>query len=100
MTHLASEIRMDALNVLEWLLEVAQEDVVSCPGGWVKTLKSFVAMVGWATPIGSSKWTSASKASFGNANNDFPRQLLVFSKFLKAGLVEEDIVVKVRVMIV
>lgn len=90
MTHLAAEIRTDALAVLEWLLEVAQEDVVTCPGGWAKTLKSFMSMMGWATSSGSTKWTSASKASFGKAGKAFPRQLLVLSQFLKAGLVESE----------
>jgi pre-rRNA-processing protein IPI1 len=40
MTHLAAEIRNDALATLEWLLESADEAVVACPGGWVKTLKA------------------------------------------------------------
>ncbi|TVY83142.1 Pre-rRNA-processing protein ipi1 [Lachnellula suecica] len=90
MTHLAAEIRVDALAVLEWLLEVAKEDIVTCPGGWVKTLKSFMSMMGWAVTSGSSKWTSASKASFGKAGKSFPRQMLVLSQFLKAGLVESE----------
>lgn len=97
MTHLAAEIRMDSLAVLEWLLEIAGDDVVSCPGGWVKTLKSFMSMLGWATSIGSSKWTtsSASKASFGKAGkagNPFPRQMAVLSQFVRAGLVEVEAV--------
>ncbi|TAQ88685.1 hypothetical protein B7494_g2963 [Chlorociboria aeruginascens] len=90
MTHLAAEIRVDALDVLEWLLEVAQEDVVACPGGWVKTLKGFMSMMGWATSSGSTKWTTASKASFGKTGKAFPRQLLVLSQFLKAGLVKSE----------
>jgi pre-rRNA-processing protein IPI1 len=97
MTHLAAEIRVDALAVLEWLLEVAKEDVVSCPGGWVKTLKSFMSMMGWASSSGSSKWSSASKASFGKAGKAFPRQLLVLSQFLKAGLVESEDVREVKI---
>jgi len=97
MTHLAAEIRVDALAVLEWLLEVAQEDVVSCPGGWVKTLKSFMSMMGWASSSGSSKWSSASKASFGKAGKTFPRQLLVLAQFLKAGLVDSEDIREVKI---
>ncbi|KAE9379995.1 hypothetical protein N431DRAFT_325150 [Stipitochalara longipes BDJ] len=96
MTHLAAEIRVDALAILEWLLEVAKEDVVSCPGGWVKTMKSFMSMMGWASSSGSSKWTSASKASFGKAGKAFPRQLLILAQFLKAGLVESEEVREVK----
>jgi pre-rRNA-processing protein IPI1 len=90
MTHLAAEIRTDALAVLEWLLEVAQEDVVTCPGGWVKTLNCFMSMMGWAVSSGSTKWTSASKASFGKVGKTFPRQLLVLAQFLRAGLVGSE----------
>jgi pre-rRNA-processing protein IPI1 len=90
MTHLAMEIRTNALTVLEWLLEVAGDDVVACPGGWVKTLKSFMSMMGWATSSGTTKWTSASKTSFGKAGKAFPRQLLVLTQFLRAGLVETE----------
>lgn len=88
MTHLASEIRTDALLVLEWLLEVADDDVVACPGGWVKTLKSFMSMMGWAVSSTTSKWTAASKASFGKSGKSFPKQVLVLAQFLKVGLVE------------
>lgn len=90
MTHLAAEIRVDALAILEWLLEVAKDDVVTCPGGWVKTLKTFMSMMGWAVSSSSSKWTSASKVSFGKAGKAFPRQLLVLAQFLRAGLVESE----------
>ncbi|CAG8978107.1 hypothetical protein HYALB_00000780 [Hymenoscyphus albidus] len=90
MTHLSAPIRVDALALLEWLLEVAQEDIVTCPGGWVKTLKSFMSMMGWASSSGSTKWTSASRASFGKAGKAFPRQIIMLAKFLQAGLVEES----------
>lgn len=91
MTHLAADIRTDALAVLEWLLEVAQEDIITCPGGWVKTLNCFMSMMGWAVSSGSTKWTSASKASFGKAGKSLPRQLLVLAQFLRAGLVESEV---------
>lgn len=90
MTHLAADIRTDALAVLEWLLEAAQDDIVTCPGGWVKTLNCFMSMMGWAVSSGSTKWTSTSKASFGKAGKSLPRQLLVLAQFLRAGLVESE----------
>ena len=91
MTHLAADIRTDALAVLEWLVEVAKGDVVTCPGGWVKTLNCFMSMMGWAVSSGSTKWTSASKASFGKAGKSLPRQLSVLAQFVRAGLVESDV---------
>lgn len=86
MTHLAVEIRNDALTVLEWLVETAPEDVVACPGGWVKTLKAFMSMMGWAISVGSTKWSAAAKATFGKGGKSFPRQITVLAQFLKAGL--------------
>jgi pre-rRNA-processing protein IPI1 len=71
-------------------LEVAQEDIVTCPGGWVKTLNCFMSMMGWAVSRGSTKWTSTSRASFGKAGKTLPRQLLVLAQFLRAGLVESE----------
>jgi pre-rRNA-processing protein IPI1 len=89
MTHLAAEIRNDALNVLEWLVSVAGDSLVSCPGGWAKTLKAFMSMLGWATSAGGTKWSAAAKATFGKGGKDFPRQILVLAQFLKAGLSKE-----------
>ncbi|KAL5353293.1 rRNA processing protein [Pseudogymnoascus australis] len=86
MTHLAVEIRNDALSVLEWLVEIAPEYVVSCPGGWFKTLDSFMRMMGWAESVGSSKWSAAAKVTFGKGGKSFPRQITVLAQFLNAGL--------------
>ena len=92
MTHLAPDIRTDALALLEWLLEVAQEDVITSPGGWVKTLNCFMSMMGWAVSSGSTKWTSASKASFGKGGQSLPRQLLMLACFIRAGLTNPEAV--------
>lgn len=86
MTHLAAEIRNDALLTLEWLLESGGEAAVSCPGGWVKTLKAFMSMMGWAISSGTTKWTSAAKTSFGKGGKAFPKQLMVLAQFLKVGI--------------
>jgi pre-rRNA-processing protein IPI1 len=85
MTHLAAEIRNDAVLTLEWLLDSGGETVVSCPGGWVKTLKAFMSMMGWAISSGTTKWTSA-KTSFGKGGKAFPKQLTVLTQFLKVGI--------------
>lgn len=86
MTHLAAEIRNDAVLTLEWLLDSCGEAVVSCPGGWVKTLKAFMSMMGWTISGGATKWTSATKTSFGKRGKAFPKQLMVLAQFLKVGI--------------
>ncbi|KAI9044876.1 IPI1/TEX10 family protein [Aspergillus affinis] len=77
MTHLAADVRLSTLDVLEWLVDVAGEEVVSAPGGWVKLLKCFLALLGWPTPDPEgrekSKWTSLnSRASLGAEAKGLP----------------------------
>ncbi|CAI6260811.1 unnamed protein product [Periconia digitata] len=87
MTHLSTEIRLFALDVLEWLLSAAGDDVVSCAGGWVKTLKCFLSLLGWKNDT-SSKWSSAmsfSKSSSSDAKVQV-KQMNALTLFLKTGL--------------
>jgi len=98
MTHMATIIRTDALNVLEWLLEVAGDEVVSCPGGWLKTLNSFSSMLSWnpsvSSALSSKGWTSAPKAApLGGGSKKGPeaqcKQIQVLAQFLAIGFKPE-----------
>lgn len=60
MTHLAQDIGSSALDILQWALEVGGEELVACPGGWMKTVKSLLVMVGWRT---SSATAAAAETS-------------------------------------
>ncbi|KAI9367271.1 Rix1 complex component, partial [Aspergillus egyptiacus] len=103
MTHLAADIRLSSIEVLDWLVSVAGEEVVSAPGGWVKTLNCFLSVLGWHTEA-SSKWTSSSspaaasssssatRSTFGRAGSKGRPQvkvLTVLAGFLAAGIGEE-----------
>ncbi|KAF2036310.1 pre-rRNA-processing protein-like protein ipi1 [Setomelanomma holmii] len=84
MTHLANEIRVFGLDVLDWLLGVAGDEVVSCAGGWVKMLKCFLSLLGWQSEA-TSKW-SASK-SYGKTDSKIQaRQMSALTAFLRTGL--------------
>lgn len=95
MTHLASEIRIFALDVLDWLLRVAGDEVVSCAGGWVKMLKCFLGLLGWQKPGPSGSGAGAAgkwsvTQSFGKAGGDAKvqtKQINALTAFLRAGLV-------------
>lgn len=97
MTHLSTDIRNDTLNVMEWLLDVAGDEVVSCPGGWLKTLNSLSSMLGWNPTVSaataSKGWTSASKGTFGVTTKKGPeaqaRQIMILARFLQVGFQEE-----------
>ncbi len=47
MTHLAQDIGSSALDILQWALEAGGEELVACPGGWMKTVKCLLVMMGW-----------------------------------------------------
>ncbi|TPX23371.1 rRNA processing protein [Coccidioides immitis] len=91
MTHLAAGIRLSAIEILSWLLSVAAQEVVSCAGGWVKTLNCFLSVLGWHTEE-SAKWSS-NRASFGKAGSDgkpIATILQTFADFLRAGICALD----------
>jgi pre-rRNA-processing protein IPI1 len=88
MTHLAADIRNFALDVLEWLLRVAGDEVVSCSGGWVKMLKCFLGLLGWQNNA-SGKW-SATQSFGGKIGGDSKaqaKQISALALFLRTGLV-------------
>ncbi|KAK0717100.1 Rix1 complex component [Lasiosphaeria miniovina] len=97
MTHLSADIRSDTLNAMEWLLDVAGDEVVSCPGGWLKTLNSFSSMLGWNPSVGSAMnsqgWTSGSKSTLGTKKGPEAqaRQIQVLARFLQAGFQPETV---------
>lgn len=91
MTHLAADIRSSAVEVLGWLVETAGGEVVSCPGGWIKTLNCFLSLLGWHTEE-SSKWSS-NRSSFGKAGSEgrpMVKALHALAEFLRAGISSEE----------
>ena len=98
LTHLAADIRSSATETLLWALETCPDEVVSCAGGWVKTLKCLLTVLHWHNPIlrttalaggGTSNWTSSQTANLGNAGakGSLPvKTLNVLAAFLRAGL--------------
>ncbi|KAF7554002.1 hypothetical protein G7Z17_g3254 [Cylindrodendrum hubeiense] len=87
MTHLSADISNDTLGVMEWLLNVAEDDLVTCPGGWVKTLNTFCALMGWALSSSNQGWSSAPRATLkAKGAVTYARQITTLAKFLEAGL--------------
>ena len=90
MTHLSADIAGDTLAVVNWLLDIAPEELVSCPGGWIKTLNNFCAMLGWST-ANNGGWSMAPLKSSSRAKDATMRagQLATLTRFLDAGLRSE-----------
>lgn len=88
MTHLAVDIRLSALDVLSWLLVIAGDEVVSCPGGFFKTMNSFISVLNWQSTSGLGQTTfGKAGASEGKAK---AKIVQVLGNFLKAALVPDD----------
>ncbi|KAI1635988.1 Rix1 complex component [Biscogniauxia mediterranea] len=97
MTHISQDIKDDGLNYMEWLLDVAGDDVVASAGCWVKPLKDFMSVLGWTvkaaaavaptTAAAKGGWTSAPRTTFGakKYGQSFPRQMTVLARFLECG---------------
>ncbi|KAI4196752.1 MAG: hypothetical protein LQ348_002247 [Seirophora lacunosa] len=86
-THLAADIRTSAMDTLMWASDFVGNALVSCPGGWVKTLKSLMAAQGWPLEITTSAWSSG-KASFGKPGSDakaMVKSLNALASLLRAG---------------
>ncbi|KAJ5101179.1 Pre-rRNA-processing protein ipi1 [Penicillium angulare] len=89
MTHLAPDIRVTAVEILSWLVDAAGEQVVSCAGGWIKTLNCFLSVLGWHTEE-SARWSST-RASFGKSGSKgrpMVKVLGALAEFLEAGIGE------------
>lgn len=96
MSHLSTEIRMSSLDVLDWLLEANGEAVVSCAGGWIKTLRTFQNLLSWsgsqtATANGTvtnGKWSATKPTTSLGSHKLLVHQLNTLGGFLNAGLMK------------
>ncbi|KAH0556015.1 hypothetical protein GP486_006043 [Trichoglossum hirsutum] len=87
MTHLAADVRADSTGFLVWILNVAGDEAVSSPPGWVKTTKCFVALLGWDG--GVETLGRAGKATLGQTGGDnktMVKHLQALTQFLSVGL--------------
>ncbi|KAL9125253.1 MAG: hypothetical protein Q9217_005518 [Psora testacea] len=89
MTHLSPDIRSTSLDLLAWTLSAVPLRLVSCAGGWVKTLKSFSAVLGWPTQA-SAKGDWSSKASTFTGPHTV-KTLNVLATFLRHGLLPPSV---------
>ncbi|KAL8966277.1 MAG: hypothetical protein Q9183_003442 [Haloplaca sp. 2 TL-2023] len=88
LTHIAIQIRISTADMLIWALGCCGDAMVSCAGGWVKTLRSLMLMQGWSLDPDKASlgWT---KTQLGQT--DFQKKVmaqgrLALADFLKAGL--------------
>lgn len=102
MTNLSTGVRVSAVECLDWLLNVAATESVSAPGGWIKTLQTFLIVLQWqdaedakATGFSSIKsaaqtqgWKQSTSATAGKTPEQITllsRSLTVLSTLITAG---------------
>jgi len=89
MTHLSADIRAFSMEVLEWLMQAIGHEIVSCAGGWVKTLKSFTRLLGWQSQTaGSQGWSMYQQSGVrpGSETKAMIKQMTVLAAFIKVGI--------------
>ena len=101
LTHLAADIRSSATDLLLWAIEACPNELVSCAGGWVKTLKCLLTVLHWHAPsltpgtgpvVGANAWSSSRAPTLGKEGSEGKltvKTLNVLATFLRAGLMEE-----------
>ena len=94
LVHLADDIKLFSLDVLDWLLQTNAEAVMACPGGWVKTLRTFQNLLSWhgghmanGAVMRTGGWSATKTASNKLGSNKLlVHQLNTLASFLTIGL--------------
>lgn len=98
-THIVLDVRSSASEMLQWAIESCPMEVVSCPGGWVKTLKTVLIALAWHNPPPPKTngkqpgWSSLppglDPAKQGNEGNFRVKLLNALASLLRAGLIPD-----------
>ena len=97
MAHLSTDIRIFALDVLDWLLQTGPEAIVSSAGGWVKTLRTFQNVLSWQDTSSmnaldtDTKWSTSKRTSNLGSSKLLVHQLTSLALLLSAGLTRPDL---------
>ncbi|MCJ1329780.1 hypothetical protein MMC10_006460 [Thelotrema lepadinum] len=91
MTHLAQDVRRSSLELFEWAIGTCGKDLVECPGGWTKTLKTFQTALGWSVMSSNASTKSSWSHSTSSLGGDkmASRFLTTLAAFLELGLAPE-----------
>ena len=88
-THLSTDIQLFSLDVLEWLLAVARDELFTTAGAWTGLINAFTTICGWQTSaeIAAKGWSQQKQAVRpGSESRIFAKRLSAVTALLKAGL--------------
>ena len=89
MTNININVRVSALEVLDWAIKTCGLELVECRGGWYTSLKTYLVMLGWSTIGDASTGWSSNMVLAGNTKN-IVRSLDTLTNLLRLGMVEEE----------
>ncbi|KAM3416110.1 hypothetical protein BST61_g9591 [Cercospora zeina] len=91
LSHLSNDIRLTALDVLDWLLETNGQAVVGQAGGWVKTLQTFQNLLSWqgtsSGVVQNGNWSATKTKTNLGSNKLLVHQLSTLARFINTGLI-------------
>lgn len=87
LTHIALPVRESALDILEWALQAIPSELVTCAGGWIKTLRYFALLLSW--PV-SQVGDAPRPVATGRSPKLIIKALGVLADYLIAGLQQDD----------
>ncbi|KAK3673124.1 rRNA processing protein [Recurvomyces mirabilis] len=92
MAHLSNDIKLFALDILDWSIGTNADTVMSCPGGWIKMLRTFQNLLAWQGDtingvVTHGKWSATkSTSSKLGSNKLLVHQLNTLASFLTAAM--------------
>ncbi|KAK5115039.1 hypothetical protein LTR62_001736 [Meristemomyces frigidus] len=92
MAHLSNDIKLFALDIVDWLLVSSPETLMACPGGWIKMLRTFQNLLVWQGEavngvVTHGKWSATRSTSNKLGSSKLlVHQLNTLTMFLTAGL--------------
>lgn len=97
---MVAEIRMSALDVLDWLLSVVGIEIVSGPGAWFKTIKCFLTLLKWherptsaqngKVAVAKKGWSTTKVSEPAGDSHHVSKTIQTFAAFLWTGLEPPD----------
>ena len=92
MMHMAADIRSTSIDVLDWLVSIAGQEVVSSAGGWYQTLDRLIGILGWRKTTDTGNWTQSqiSIAKPGADSKLRTKQMNTMVAFLETGFREPN----------
>ena len=90
LTHLSITIRSSAVDIIEYVFTIGDEECVSCRGGWVGTLKCLLTIFGWNERKSRDGWTMHQSSKTTIDSKIMAKYLHLLATVMHAGLMRPE----------